>query len=53
MEVEAIFQLIIEAWDKLNYGIGTIISDDDTTMKSHLKHGYNDLIEAGKIRRED
>ena len=52
MEVEAIFQLVLEAWEN-NWAVGVIVSDDDTTMKSHLTHGYKDLIAAGKMRPED
>ena len=29
------------------------MSGNDITMKFHLKHGYNDLIKAGKMRQEE
>ena len=53
MEVTAIKQMVIAAWEEDNYGIGIIVSDDDTTMKSHLKHSFKALIEAGKIQASD
>ena len=52
MEVTAIKQMVVEAFDK-NYFIGCIVSDDDTTMKSHLRHSYAALIAAGKMNKED
>ena len=33
-----------------NYGIGTIISDDDIAMKLQLKHSFVDLIHIGKMQ---
>jgi len=53
MEVTAIKKMVIAAWEEDNYGIGIIVSDDDTTMKSHLKHSFKQLIEAGKRLDKD
>ena len=30
-----------------------IVSDDDTTMKSQLKHSFKEKIKAGKMRDEE
>ena len=52
MEVQAILELTIEAWESGIYAIGTIVSDDDTTMKAQLKHSYKQLIAANKMTNE-
>ena len=38
MEVDVILELCIEYWDKKGVCIAYIVSDDDTTMRSNLKH---------------
>ena len=53
MEVEAIYRMTIESFRHHNYHLHTIIADDDTTMKSNLRHSYQDLIEARKMLLED
>ena len=49
MECEAIFRIVKESFYDHKFTISTIISDDDSTMKSNLKHSYSKLIEAGKM----
>ena len=53
MECEAIYRMVIEAYDKLHYTIGTIISDDDSTMKSNLKHSFDEKIKKGLMSKSD
>ena len=53
MEVQAIYEMTVDAWDNRGFAIGTIVSDDDTTMKSHLKHSYQELIKAGQMKKEE
>mmetsp|Transcript_22377 Transcript_22377/g.32687 ORF Transcript_22377/g.32687 Transcript_22377/m.32687 type:complete len:274 (+) Transcript_22377:1478-2299(+) len=53
MEVQAIYKVTVDVWDNCGFAIGTIVSDDDTTMKSHLKHCYQELIKAGQIKKEE
>ena len=53
METEAIFQMVTEASHDLNYTVGTIISDDDSTMKSNLKWSYQEMIDKNKMKLED
>ena len=53
MEVQAIYKIVVEGWNSNVYFIGTIVSDDDTTMKAQLKHSFKKLIEANQMRKED
>ena len=53
MKCEAIFQMVKESFYDHRFTISTIISDDDSTMKSNLKHSYSKLIEAGKMTRSE
>ena len=53
METEAIYQMVLEAAYDLGYMVVTIISDDDTTMKSNLKYSYKDLIRVGLMLVEN
>lgn len=48
METEAIFRMVKEATYSHGYHIFTIISDDDSTMKSNLKHSYKELVSKKK-----
>ena len=48
MESDAILKLCIDA-PKKGYYIGTIISDDDTNMRAHLKHATSDYTSKGKL----
>ena len=52
MGVRGIVEIFIEFWDDKKVGIETIISDDDSTMRSQLKNKYADLIAAGKLTDE-
>ena len=47
METEENFQLVVDVYNVKNYTVGTIVSYDNTTMKTHLKHGFKELIKAG------
>ena len=53
METEAIFRMVKEGYYNQGYSIGTIISDDDSTMKANLKHSLKEKIQAGLMRQED
>lgn len=53
METEAIFQMVLEASYEQGYTIATIISDDDSTMKSNLKHSYKEMVRLGQMSVEN
>ena len=53
MEVDAIYNLIVNLWDHKQVGICCIVSDDDTTMHVHLKHSWRDKIMAKKMREDE
>jgi len=52
MEVQECFQMTIEAWESETYAIGTIVSNDDTTMKTQLKHSLKPLIESEEKNKD-
>ena len=53
MECKAIFRMVIDAYNNLGYTIAVIVSDDDSTMKSNLKHSFQEKIQAGLMRNID
>ena len=53
METEAIYQMVLEATRDQGFTVATIISDDDSTMKSNLKWSYKELVNANKMKIED
>ena len=53
MECEGIFRMVVQAHDELGYTIGTIISDDDSTMKSNLRHLFKEKVELGLMCEAD
>ena len=53
MECEGIFRMVVQAHDELGYTIGTIISDDDSTMKSNLKHSLKEKVQLGLMCEAD
>ena len=53
MECEGIFQMVTDAYENHGYTCGVIVSDDDSTMKSNLKHSYKYKIEAGLMSLND
>ena len=53
MEVEAIFRMVKEGYYNHRYTCAVIVSDDDSTMKSNLKHSYKEKINKGLMRAED
>jgi len=53
MEVDVILELCVEHWDKKGVSIAYIVSDDDTTMRSNLKHSLQEKIDAGMMSVED
>ena len=53
MEGEAILQLTIEFWDEKNTSIGTIVADNDTTMKLRLTHFWKELCNSGILKKSD
>ena len=52
MEADVILELCVELWDKKDVGLGCIVLDDDTTIRSNLKHSLEEKVEK-KIMRED
>ena len=53
MEVDAIYDLIVNLWDKKRVGICCIVSDDDTTMRAHLKHSWSEKIKEKKMSKDE
>ena len=53
MECEAIFRMVKDAFFNHGYTCGVIVSDDDSTMKSNLKHSYREKIEEGLMSKDD
>ena len=53
MECEAILDLIKEAYFERNFCIGTVVADDDTTMKKTLRHNYKKQVEDGLLDKKD
>ena len=53
MECSALHQMIEEDWKRQRLQVGTIVSDDDTTMKKILRHNYDELVKCGDMKRED
>eukprot|EP00978_Attheya_sp_CCMP212_P000038 scaffold106_cov71-Attheya_sp.AAC.1 len=52
MESEAILKMTKDAINE-GYAIEFIVADDDSTMKSILRYSWDELISAGKMRKED
>ena len=53
METEAIFRMVTEATRDRGYTVATIISDDDSTMKSNLKWSYKEMIVSNRMLAKD
>ena len=53
MECEAILELVKEAFSERNFVVGTIVADDDTTMKKVLRHNYKEQVSRGVLAKED
>ena len=45
--------MVVAVWDEKYCQVATILSGNDTMMKSYLKHAYKELIAAEKMRKED
>ena len=52
MECEAILELVKEAYFERNFVVGTIVADDDTTMKKILRHDYKDMVRRGVLDKK-
>ena len=52
METEAIYQMVKDAYYNCRYTCSIIVSNDDSTMKSNLKHSYKEKVEAELISKE-
>ena len=53
MEPEAIFRMVNRAFDVLMFTVAVITSDDDSSMKSTLKHSWQLLIEKGFMKKSE
>ena len=53
MECEAILKIVVEAFLEREFMVGTIVADDDTTMKKTLRHNYKDNVRLGLLQKED
>ena len=51
MEVEAIFRMVKESFYEHRFTCDVIISDDDSTIKSNLKHSYTEKVEKGTMKK--
>ena len=45
--------MVTDAYENHGYTCGVIVSDDDSTMKSNLKHSYKDKVEEGLMSLND
>ena len=52
METEAIYRMVTEAGSQ-GYHCAVIISDDNSTMKSNLRHSYKQKLDAGIINASE
>ena len=52
MEVDALLDLVIELWEK-GVSLSTIVCDDDTTIRSNLKHSLAEKVRKKLMRKED
>ena len=53
MECEAILKMVVEAFLEQEFMVGTIVADDDTTMKKTLRHNYKENVRLGLLEKED
>ena len=53
MEVHAILDIVIDMYDNKNVTIGTIVSDDDSTMRARLQHSWAEKIKLGLMEKHD
>ena len=53
IETEEIFQTVQQVWSYQGYCIVAIISNDDLTMKSNLKHSFKEKIVQGLMKTID
>ena len=53
MECEAILDPVKEAYFERNFVVGTVVADDDTTMKKILRHNYKKQVEDGTLDKKD
>ncbi len=53
MECEAIFQIVKESFYDHGYTCKIIVSDDDSTMKSNLKHSFAEKVEKGVMKIDE
>ena len=53
MECKAILKMVVEAFLEREFMVGTIVADDDTTMKKTLRHNYKENVRLGLLQKED
>ena len=53
MEAFAFVHMHIRAYNDLHLWYREVVSDDDSTMRSFLRHQYKDLIAAGLMHEKD
>ena len=51
MECEAIWFMVKDSFYNHGFFCSVTVSDDDSTMKSNLKHSWKEMIEAGRYSR--
>ena len=53
MEVHAIIQLGIDAWENKNIGILHLTTDDDSTIHSNLQHSWTLKVQEGQMTMDE
>ena len=53
MECSALLKMIEDSWSKKKLQVGTIVCDDDTTMKRILRHKYDELVRNNQMELGD
>ena len=53
MECSALLKMIEDSWYEKRLQVGTIVCDDDTTMKRILRHKYDELVNNNQMKLGD
>ena len=53
MECSALLKIIEDRWSKKKLWVGTIVYDDDTTMKRIMRYKYDDLVRNNQMELGD
>ena len=53
MECEAIWLMVKDSFYNQQFTCAVIVSDDDSTMKSNLKHSWEEKVNKGKMTMDE